>query len=30
MGSITESTGLEKSWVLWYHDPENKDYSLAG
>jgi hypothetical protein len=21
---------MDHQWVLWYHDPENKDYSLAG
>jgi hypothetical protein len=29
MGSI-ETTKFPYSWVLWYHDPENKDYSLDG
>jgi hypothetical protein len=29
MGSI-ETTKFPYSWVLWYHDPENKDYSLNG
>ncbi len=29
MGSI-ETTKFPYSWVLWYHDPENKDYSLEG
>ena len=28
MGSTIETTKLQYSWVLWYHDPENKDYSL--
>jgi hypothetical protein len=28
MGSEPDSTKLQYNWVLWYHDPENKDYSL--
>ena len=28
MGEI-ETTKFQHSWILWYHDPENKDYSLA-
>jgi len=28
MGTI-ETTKLQYSWILWYHDPENRDYSLA-
>lgn len=28
MGSTIETTKLQYSWVLWYHDPENKDYSM--
>ena len=28
MGSTPETTKLQYTWVLWYHDPENKDYSL--
>lgn len=28
MGSNIETTKLQYSWILWYHDPENKDYSL--
>ena len=28
MGSLPETTKLQYTWVLWYHDPENKDYSL--
>ena len=24
----TETTRFQYSWILWYHDPENKDYSL--
>ena len=28
MGSPLETTKLQYSWILWYHDPENKDYSL--
>jgi len=24
-----ETTKLQYSWVLWYHDPDNKDYSPA-
>ena len=28
MGSQKETTKLQYSWILWYHDPENKDYSL--
>lgn len=27
MGS-TETTRFQYSWMLWYHDPENRDYSL--
>lgn len=23
-----ETTRFQYSWMLWYHDPENKDYSL--
>lgn len=30
MGSISETTKLQYTWVLWYHDPEVKDYSLKG
>ena len=29
MGSIPETTKLQYTWVLWYHDPENRDYSLS-
>lgn len=25
---MAETTKFQYSWVLWYHDPENKDYSL--
>lgn len=28
MGSEVETTKFQYSWILWYHDPENKDYSL--
>ena len=28
MGSAIETTKLQYSWILWYHDPNNKDYSL--
>ena len=28
MGSDIETTKFQYSWILWYHDPENKDYSL--
>lgn len=28
MGSTIETTKFQYSWILWYHDPENKDYSL--
>jgi hypothetical protein len=28
MGSDIETTKLQYCWVLWYHDPDNKDYSL--
>ena len=28
MGSIIETTKLQYSWILWYHDPDNKDYSI--
>ena len=28
MGSTVETTKFQYSWILWYHDPENKDYSL--
>jgi len=28
MGSQKETTKFQYSWILWYHDPENKDYSL--
>lgn len=27
MGGL-ETTRFTYSWMLWYHDPENKDYSL--
>lgn len=30
MGSNIETTQFQYSWILWYHDPENKDYSLDG
>jgi hypothetical protein len=23
-----ETTKLKTTWVLWYHDPENRDYSI--
>jgi hypothetical protein len=26
----TETTRFQHSWILWYHDPENHDYSLNG
>lgn len=26
----TETTRFQSSWILWYHDPENHDYSLNG
>lgn len=25
-----ETAKLSHCWVLWYHDPENKDYSIRG
>jgi len=28
MGSPIDTTKLHYTWILWYHDPENKDYSL--
>ena len=28
MGSQIETTKFTYSWILWYHDPENKDWSL--
>lgn len=28
MGSNIETTKLQYSWILWYHDPDNKDYSF--
>ena len=28
MGSDIETTKLQYSWILWYHDPDSKDYSL--
>jgi translation initiation factor 4E len=28
MGSLDETTKLQYTWILWYHDPEIKDYSL--
>lgn len=28
MGSDIETTKLQYSWILWYHDPDNKDYSF--
>jgi translation initiation factor 4E len=30
MGSTTDTTKLQYTWVLWYHDPENRDYSMDG
>ena len=27
MGSEVETTKFQYSWILWYHDPANKDYS---
>jgi hypothetical protein len=29
MGSTIETTRLQYSWILWYHDPDHKDYSLS-
>jgi hypothetical protein len=26
---MTDATKLPYTWVLWYHDPNNNDYSLA-
>lgn len=26
----TETTRFQNTWILWYHDPENNDYSLNG
>lgn len=28
MGSNIETTKLQYSWILWYHAPDNKDYSF--
>jgi hypothetical protein len=28
MGSNMETTKLQYTWILWYHDPDNKDYSF--
>jgi hypothetical protein len=28
MGSTVETTKLQYTWILWYHDPENRDYSI--
>lgn len=28
MEGPNETTRFQYSWMLWYHDPENKDYSL--
>ena len=28
MGSEIGTTKFQYSWILWYHDPDNKDYSL--
>lgn len=28
MASISDSTKLPQKWILWYHDPNNNDYSL--
>ena len=28
MGSEIDTTKFQYCWVLWYHDPENKDYSF--
>jgi hypothetical protein len=29
MGSIPDTTKFQNSWVLWYFDPRNKDWSLS-
>lgn len=29
MGSIQETTKFQSSWVLWYFDPRNKDWTLS-
>lgn len=29
MEVVDETTRFQYSWILWYHDPENKDYSLG-
>jgi hypothetical protein len=29
MGDSIATTRFGYSWMLWYHDPENKDYSLG-
>ena len=28
MGSNIATTNSQYTWILWYHDPQNKDYSL--
>lgn len=28
MGDSVATTRFQYSWMLWYHDPENKDYSM--
>ena len=28
MGSTMETTKFQYTWILWYHDPDNKDYSF--
>ena len=30
MGSVSETTKFQNTWILWYHDPEVTDYSLEG
>jgi len=27
---VSETTRFQNTWILWYHDPENNDYSLNG
>jgi hypothetical protein len=30
MGSEIATTKFQYTWILWYHDPNNKDYSMDG
>jgi hypothetical protein len=30
MGSEIATTKFQYTWILWYHDPNNKDYTMNG